>query len=42
MAVARWVNAFRARQDVGDGALRKGERVELDQLRKENQGGLSR
>jgi transposase len=34
--LGRWVNAFKARQDVGDGALSETERVELARLRKEN------
>jgi transposase len=34
--LGRWVNAFKARQDVGDGALSETERAELARLRKEN------
>ena len=33
--LGRWVNAFRARHDAGDGALSETERVELGRLRKE-------
>lgn len=33
----RWVNAFKARQDAGEGVLSESERVELARLRKENQ-----
>jgi transposase len=34
--LGRWVNAFKARQDAGDGALSETERAELARLRKEN------
>jgi transposase-like protein len=34
--LGRWVNAFKARQDAGDGALGETERAELARLRKEN------
>jgi transposase len=34
--LGRWVNSFRARQDVGDGALSETERAELARLRREN------
>jgi transposase len=34
--LGRWVNAFKARQDAGDGALSETERSELARLRKEN------
>lgn len=34
--LGRWVNAFKARQDAGDGALSETERTELARLRKEN------
>jgi len=35
--LGRWVNAFKARQDAGEGVLSESERVELARLRKENQ-----
>ena len=34
--LGRWVNAFKARQDAGDGGLSETERAELGRLRKEN------
>ena len=34
--LGRWVLAFKARQDAGDGALSETERAELARLRKEN------
>ncbi len=34
--LGRWVNLFKARQDVDDGALSETERAELARLRKEN------
>ena len=34
-SLGRWVNAFKARQEAGDGALSETERVELVRLRKE-------
>ena len=34
--LGRWVNAYRARQQAGDGALSETERAELARLRKEN------
>jgi transposase len=34
--LGRWVNGFKARQGVGDGALGETERAELARLRKEN------
>ena len=34
--LGRWVNAYRARQQAGDGVLSETERVELARLRKEN------
>ena len=34
--LGRWVNSFKVRQDVGDGALSETERAELARLRKEN------
>ena len=34
--LGRWVNLFRERQQVGDGALSETERAELGRLRKEN------
>ena len=34
--MGRWVNAFRARQEDGDGALAETERTELLRLRKDN------
>ena len=34
--LGRWVNAFRVRQQAGDGALSETERAELARLRKEN------
>jgi transposase len=34
--LGRWVNAFKARQDAGDGALSETGRAELARLRKEN------
>jgi transposase len=34
--LGRWVNAFKAGQDAGDGALSETERAELARLRKEN------
>ena len=34
--LGRWVNPFKARQEVGDGALSETERAELARLRKEN------
>jgi transposase len=34
--LGRWVNAFRACQDAGDGALSESERAELARLRTEN------
>jgi transposase len=34
--LGRWVNAFKARQDAGDGSLSETERAELARLRKEN------
>jgi len=34
--LGRWVNVFKERQDVGDGALSETERAELARLRKEN------
>ena len=34
--LGRWVNAFKERQNVGDGALSETERAELARLRKEN------
>jgi transposase len=34
--LGRWVIAFKARQDAGDGALSETERAELARLRKEN------
>ena len=34
-SLGRWVNAFKARQEAGDGALSETERVELARLRKE-------
>jgi transposase len=34
--LGRWVNSFKAGQDVGDGALSETERAELARLRKEN------
>ena len=34
--LGRWVNAFKARQDAGDGGLSETERAELARLRKEN------
>jgi transposase len=34
--LGRWVNAFKARQDAGDGALSETERAELARLRREN------
>ena len=34
--LGRWVNAFEARQDAGDGGLSETERTELGRLRKEN------
>ncbi len=33
--LGRWVNAFKARQDEGEGALSETERAELARLRKE-------
>lgn len=33
--LGRWVNAYRGRQQAGDGALSETERVELARLRKE-------
>ena len=33
--LGRWVNAFKARHDAGDGALGETERAELARLRKE-------
>jgi len=35
-SLGRWVNAFRVRQDAGDGSLSETERAELARLRKEN------
>ena len=34
--LGQWVNAFRARQEDGDGALAETERTELLRLRKDN------
>jgi len=34
--LGRWVNAFKTRQDAGDGALSETERAELARLRREN------
>ncbi len=34
--LGRWVNAFKSRQDAGDGALSETERAELARLRREN------
>ena len=34
--LGRWVNAYRSRQEAGDGALSETERAELTRLRKEN------
>ena len=34
--LGRWVNAFKERQDVGDGVLSETERAELARLRTEN------
>ena len=34
--LGRWVNLYKSRQDVGDGALSETERAELARLRKEN------
>ena len=34
--LGQWVNAFRARQEDGDGALTETERAELLRLRKDN------
>ena len=34
--LGRWVNAYRARQEDGDGALNETDRAELLRLRKEN------
>ena len=34
--LGRWVNAYRDRQQAGDGALSETERAELARLRKEN------
>jgi transposase len=34
--LGRWVNAYRTRQQAGDGALSETERAELARLRKEN------
>src|SRR5580765_3005834 len=34
--LGRWVNLFKSRQEVGDGALSEAERAELARLRKEN------
>ena len=35
-SLGRWVNAYRARQEDGDGALNETDRAELLRLRKEN------
>jgi transposase len=35
-SLGRWVNAYRSRHNVGDGAATESERVELVRLRKEN------
>ena len=35
--MGRWVNAFTARRDAGEGVLSESERVELARLRKENE-----
>ena len=35
-SLGRWVNAFKARQEAGDGGLSETERAELGRLRKEN------
>jgi transposase len=34
--LGRWVNAYRARHEAGDGALSETERAELARLRREN------